>query len=387
MKRVFILVLIVLFLLPSCNQAKYLTKHGQYNQAVVEAVKKIRKKPDNEKAIEALRKSYPIANSKDLDRIKYLKQEGKPESWEEIHDRYILLKERQELVKTVLPINYAGGLTFEMFDYDADIIAAKKRAAEYLYVHAQVLLKSKNRFDARQAYYDLKKVKSFYENYENVDDLIPVAQKDGISHVSVRVEDKTLFKLPTLFQNQLIPDDFTGLNSDWVQYKKGSSSRHYDYMVDIEMNKIILSPKSVNQNNFTENMQIKDGWEYEYDSKGNVKKDSLGNDIKHIKYKNISCNVKEVIQRRDIHIQGRIIYKDNHSMKVLKTVPIQSDHIFESHYATANGDLNALKPETRALLDNPVIPVPADLEMIMFAGDKIKESIWQSLLANRGVLR
>ncbi|HPH19648.1 MAG TPA: hypothetical protein PLE32_12750 [Haliscomenobacter sp.] len=42
-----------------------------------------------------------------------------------------------------------------------------------------------------------------------------------------------------------------------------------------------VSPGTMRERQYEEQNQIQDGWVYEYDTRGNVKKDTAGNDIKY----------------------------------------------------------------------------------------------------------
>ena len=77
-------------------------------------------------------------------------------------------------------------------------------------------------------------------------------------------------------------------------------------------------PEEVKENNYSETKEIEDGFDYELDANGNVKKDTAGNDIKIIKYKTIRCNVKELHQFKTARISGTIDYLDNYNNKLLK---------------------------------------------------------------------
>ena len=51
---------------------------------------------------------------------------------------------------------------------------------------------------------------------------------------------------------------------------------------------------------------VEDGFTYQLDKKGNVMKDSLGNDIKTKKYKTLQCALIETIQSKACRIDGDI---------------------------------------------------------------------------------
>ncbi|MBN2683046.1 MAG: hypothetical protein JXR58_11100 [Bacteroidales bacterium] len=386
-KNLFILLIVAIFM-ASCNSAKYYYKNGEYHMATIEAVKKIRKKPTHEKAIEVLKKSYPLANDIELSRIKFLKQQGTPDVWDEVFVLYSRLKDRQDFVKTVLPVQYPGGtINFTMVDYDQEILNAKKNAAEYFYAHGQQLLEKNDRFAAREAFYEFQQVKRYYKDYRDVDKLMLQAREMGISHVFVTVEDNTIFKLPNSFKKSLVPQDLTPLNTEWVMFGDEPKDKFYHYRTSIKLNNIVISPAQVSEKQYTETKEIQDGWDYVLDANGNVMKDSLGNDLKTPKIKTISCIVTETSQRREVSLAGVVTYTDITTNQVIKEVPIIAEHFFENIWALANGDFAALPDRVLELMKNKPISIPLDFDMIFAAGDVLKGVVKQALLDHRRVPR
>ncbi|GAB4277098.1 MAG: hypothetical protein Kow0068_00020 [Marinilabiliales bacterium] len=356
--------------------------------AVTKAVKKIRKKPDSRKDIEVLEKAFPLANSIDLDRIKFLKAEGQPDVWDEVFERYSSLKRRQDLVKTVCPITLPERtVNFQFKDYDKDIIEAKKKAAEYFYVHGKSLLDKGDKLSAREAYNDFIKVKSYYKTYEDVDTYIEKARILGTSYALVQVVNNSVFKLPVDFKENLINLDYMQINHDWVEYdNKKRVGINYDYTIDVNIKIIDVLPEAIKEEHLTESKEVEDGFEYVLDSNGNVMKDSLGNDIKVPKTKTITCHVIKTYQHKAVHIEGSVDFYDNLAGKIIKSQPIAADFFFDNVYAIANGDLDALSESTKKLLNNKPLPFPADFDMIYGAGDILKQSIYDALKYNKSII-
>ena len=76
--------------------------------------------------------------------------------------------------------------------------------------------------------------------------------------------------------------------------------------------------------------------------KGNVMKDSLGNDIKTKKYKTLQCALIETVQSKACRIDGDIEIIQINPNKVLKKDPIGAQSNFEHISARALGDIQAL---------------------------------------------
>ena len=131
MKKVAYLLTIVL-VITSCVSSKKQLQKGNYDAAIEKSVKKLMKKPDNKEEILTLDKAYNIANEQDLSRVKYLKLESNPNTWDEILNHYLRLKNRQTLVRTVLPLRMPRRtIDYKYFDYDREIVEAKHKAANF----------------------------------------------------------------------------------------------------------------------------------------------------------------------------------------------------------------------------------------------------------------
>ena len=168
-----ILIILIGALFASCASSTKYFQRGQYDLAIARAVKKIKKKPTKEKEILILEKAYTKANAKDNERINFLRLEGSPEMWDEIYTRYSSMKNRQSLVKDVIPLEIPSTgrvVQFAMVDYDAEMINAKKKAAEYFYSHALTLLEKGDRENAKKAYFEFMRVKDLFPNYQDVNE-------------------------------------------------------------------------------------------------------------------------------------------------------------------------------------------------------------------------
>lgn len=380
--------LVLSVILAGCASSKKYLQKGQYDQAIYKAVKKIRKNPDSRKDIEVLEKAYPLANTIDFDRINFLKKEGRPDVWDEVFSLLSTLKSRQDLVKTVAPVKLNGRtINFEFKNYDNEIIEAKKKAAEYFYVHGKSLLNKGDKFSAREAYYDFKKVKSYYSTYEDVDKYLETSRIKGMSYALVGVVNNSYIKLPSEFKDNLINQDYLKINSEWVEYDNTKRTGiNYDYNININIKIVDVSPESVKEEHITESKEVKDGFNYALDSNGNVLKDSLGNDIKIPKTKTITCYVIKTFQHKAVHIEGDVEYFDVNAGKNIKSRTIAADHFFDNIFVIANGDIEALSESTRKLLGSKPLPFPTDFDMIYMVGETYKGIIFNALYDNKNLL-
>ena len=384
----FIVILLTVFIATGCVTSKKLYQKGRYDQALRKSVKKLRGNPEKTKEINILEKAFNSANEANNNRIKYLKTEGKPESWNEIFSNYSFLKDRQELVRTVLPLKDGSRvIDFPIIDYDNEIVNAKKNAAEYFYVHAKNLLSSNNRFKARDAYFELKKVKEYYNTYQDVDKYIEQARYMGITKVLLKFDNNTIIKLPPQYSKELLDFNTTRLNSEWVNYYVKSENMNFDNIVNVNLKIIDISPEKLKEKESVQTKTIQDGTEYQLDQHNNVIKDSLGNPIKIPRMVNISCKVLEILQQKAAHLEGQLEYSDNSDKSLITSKLIASDFFFEKRVVTANGDLRALDNETAKLIGKPPLPFPDNIQMVMGATDVFKKVMIDALIENKYIIK
>jgi hypothetical protein len=211
--------LLFLFAAYSCRSSKSFLQRGEYNEAVYKSVKKLQKNPSDREEAAVLLDAFNRAQQQDLDRISFLKKEGRPDIWEEIIGHYNAIRHRQELVKT-LPALSANGrpVSFSLINWEEGIIDAKQKAAAYLYTHSQSLLGSSHRQDARKAYSELSRLKELYPVYKDTDMLLEQAQKKGTTHILLKVENNSGAPMPPELEEELVNVPVRDLNKKWVRF-------------------------------------------------------------------------------------------------------------------------------------------------------------------------
>ena len=384
-KLAYLLTLVVIF--SSCSSSKKLMQKGNYDGAIGKSVKELRKNPDNAKQADILDRSYKIANERDNERIKFLKRENNPNNWDEVFILYSSLQNRQSLVRTVLPLNIDGrNIDYPYVDYDAEIIAAKNKAADYFYQNAQQLLKLGTKEGYRQAYDELMKASKYTGGqYLDIDRMIEEAQSKGMSRALVLVNNMTHINLDPVFVEDLLEINTDGLESPWVEFhfKDLDEQINYDYTIFINLESIMVSPDNVKESDKIYKKEIQDGFDYVLDTRGNVMKDTAGNDIKVPKYKTLSCTVIETHQNKSVHIEGNAEFLSNNPRKLLKKEPIGSENVFDHKSARAVGDIEALDSAARELIKSEYIPFPNDMQMIFNTTQTLKPAIRDAIYRNR----
>ena len=386
----FVLFIAFAILIAGCASSLKQLQRGDYEEAITTAVKKLRVDPTDQEQIEVLDKAYTLANQQDFDRIKFLKEEGSPYNWDEIFERNLKLKSRQEYVHTVLPLQLNGQpFDYEFIDYDGDLIQAKRRAANYFWTHANELMQKGDKESYRQAYKEFLKAKQYAGNIENINQLIEESHEKGISRVFVAFENKTQLNLPQQFTRDLMEFGIADFNTEWIEFhvSNPNNNTYFDYFSVINLNRIEVSPENVQQRDKTESKEVNDGWEYLLDNNGNVVKDAEGNDIKIAKKRTVTCTLIETLQQKVAKLEGTVDLVQNEPRKVVKQAPIVAESVFEHISARAVGDVNALSNESRQALQNKAVPFPRNEELIIAGAETLKNSIRQGLADLRSLVK
>lgn len=369
-----------------CGSSKKQLEKGNYDSAIEKSVKQLRKDRTDKKQIDILESAYKIANEQDNERVRFLKMEGKPNTWDEIYMVYKRLNDRQSLVRTVTPLNTGGrSVEFPYVDYLQDMVIAKRKAADFYYAHGIELMKSNIKESFRQAYNEFVRAKDYVGDYEGIDNKIMESRYKGMSRVFVSIQNKSILKFPKEFEDDLLALDLPNLNTNWVEYHTQNLNNNieYDYFVNVNIKNVAVSPDQTMQIDSVFKKEIEDGFSYVLDKKGNVIKDTLGNDIKQKKYKTVQCALAETVQRKSCRIDGDIEVIQMNPDKVLKKDPIGAQSNFENISSRALGDLQALTPQQLNRTRSQLVPFPSDIEMVIRCSESLKQAIRRAIQNNR----
>ena len=386
MKRVIPFIIVLAIIMSGCGSSKKQLERGNYDSAIEKSVKQLRKDRSDKKQIIILEQAYKIANEQDNERVRFLKMEGKPNNWDEIYQVYKRLNDRQTLVRTVTPLkDGARSVEFPYVDYMQDMVTAKRKAADFYYAHGLELMKSNIKESYRQAYYEFQRAKDYVGDYEGINNKILDAKQKGMSRAFVAIQNKSILKFPKEFEDDLLALDLPRLNSEWVEYHTQNLDPNiqYDYIINVNVKNIAVSGDNTMQRDSVIKKEIEDGYTYVLDKKGNVMKDTLGNDIKQKKYKTVQCALVETIQRKSCRIDGDIEVIQMNPNKVLKKDPMGAQSNFENISSRALGDLQALNAQQLERTRSQIVPFPSDIEMVIRCSESLKQAIRGSMQNNK----
>ncbi|NQX85526.1 MAG: hypothetical protein HRT67_06425 [Flavobacteriaceae bacterium] len=353
---------------------------GNYEQAISKALKKLENNKDKKRKqdyIVMLKDAYYKILDKDLITINHLKKDGNPELFEDILDIYLDLEARQNAIKAVMPLKINNKpLKLQFKDYATLIATYRTKVSEYKYNSALALMDSYNKLDFRDAYQIFASIEVINPNYKSVRSLMKTAHQKGTHHVLVSIKNNTNQVIPRQLEDDLLDFDTYGLNHFWTVYHANPSDNlDYDFSMELQLQQILVSPEQVNSRQLLREKDIVDGWEYVLDDNGNVAKDSLGNDIKIDKITTIKAEFFKVQQIKSTRVFSKVEFFDTQTHTRIDTFPIESEFVFENHYATFRGDRRALKDKDKDLLNNKALLFPSNEQMAFETGEDIKQQL------------
>lgn len=383
MKKFIYLLSIILFI-ASCTTSKSYLKQKRYDLAIEKSSNKLSSKPTKEKEIAVLHKAYVIANSKDRDRVNFLRSSGQADIWDEVFEIYSRMKRRQDMVKYLSP-EILKKINFVEYNYDTDIHQAKLAAAEYFYANGQRLLNLNDRISARSAYNEFQKVRRYFSNFRDTELLLKKAEDLGTVNILFTVQNATNLIMPRGFSEELTRIGLFEMNQLFRRfYSEYDENIQYHYSVVLYLNDIFISPEQVRERQYSEYKEIQDGFQYKLDSKGNVMKDSLGNDIKIPKYVRIGCDIIEVHQSKSVAINSVISIRNDRNHMIIQE-PQTFEWFFDNRYITYRGDQRAMSDETRRKLNLRPMPFPNTEYMILQTNELAKRRTKDFVYRNRHI--
>jgi tetratricopeptide (TPR) repeat protein len=381
-----VLIAIVALLLSACSATKGYLKQGNYDAAVNAAAHKLMASKNKQKEILYLEEAFAKANKQDLDRAMILKKEGNPGNWGQIYETYARIRKRQQLVQPLLPLfikKEFRNANVVIVNVDQELVEAKKNAAEYLYSSGNMLLAAGDKKSAREAWARYNEACDYYANYKDIRDKMNEAYAKGKVYIKVTTLNDSKIIMPEEFEADIKKINTSGLNQFWEDYHTTPNPNvTYDFDVVLKIKKIDITPERVSENNVPFSKSIQDGWTYVYDKRGNVVKDSLGNDIKNPKFITVTAVVKQGKQNKMCMMAGEIVVVNSNTKQQITSTTFNEQVVFDNNFAVYTGDKRAISPEMMRQIGGGPIPFPPDGKMIMDNSSAVKGRLQNFLNSN-----
>lgn len=349
MKNILYLLLLV-FLLGSCSSSKSYLERSNEEKALVDAVKKLSKSPNDAEAKAAVPVLYKSIEQTHLNKIASYKTSKDAERWNSILNSY---QELQLAYETVIN-NTAAFKLVNPTNYSAEILETKEAAALDYYQLGQLYQAKAGRDHAKKAYQFFKKSDKYMPGFKDAAAQMNQAYENSVVDVIINpVEDNSYF-----------------FNSNW-----GNSGYHYSN----EYFQQTLLRELQNENNSSRyaarfysewqarrdqvdpewvvdlrlrNLQVPYPHHYQYNrrvsNKIQVGTDTSGNPVFQQVYANLKITRSSFTAQAELEVNIRdVVNKKNISNRIFR-----DDYRWQEEYATYSGDSRALSSEDWYLVNN-----------------------------------
>jgi len=392
MRRILPIVLLI-FTIIACNSVRRTEQAlntGNFDLAIDQAVENLRNDKEarrKEEFVVLLERAFKKAVKEDEILLNRLKADPNPNVLEPIYETYVNLENRQAKIRPLLPLRiFSTGkeATFKFQDYSQNIISSRQTLSNHLLEQARSQLLNASTLQAREIYNDLEYLNNINPNYRDVRSLMNQALEKGTDYILVNLRNDTQQVIPQRLEEELLNFSTYGLNDQWTVYHvEQQPNLFYDYDMDIAFRNIIISPDQVLQRELQKERSIKDGFNYELDSNGNVKKDSLGNDIKTDRFITVRANVFQSTQNKEASIDANVLIKNRRDGQLIDRFPLVSNYLFSYIYGRVEGDRRALEADYLETLNPEAVPFPSDEQLIYNAGEDLKLQLKQLITGLR----
>jgi len=179
MKRIFIPIFLLLgaVLFDSCTSGKVAYEKGNYDEAVLKAISRLRKSPNNKKASQTLMQAYPLTISWHQDNISRIKQSNDDFKWERVITEY---RQVNYLYEQLNRCPACLRLVNNPVNYVTELNIAREKAAEIRYQRGEELLtrarSTRNRNEAIEAFRHFEVACNLMGEYKDARDRLAEAR-------------------------------------------------------------------------------------------------------------------------------------------------------------------------------------------------------------------
>lgn len=374
--------MLALILTAGCRSVEKMIDHGDYDAALLKSIRKISGKEGlKEKYVVAVEGALNKANNRDMDFIRQRFSSERASDWQQVIDHLRSIEKRQSAIDPLLPIISKDGrkANFTFIKTDELSKTAIEKFLTYTYRDGKQLLEKAREYDkaaARKAFSTFESLWKYTDVFRDAHLLQGEAEELGISRISVNIENATYTPIPDLLLSDLLALGFR--DEQWIKYDFNGNIQFPDQEITVVLQDLEIEPEQINEKIYYDQKRIQDGFRYELDKNGNVKKDSLGNDIKIPEFKNIKARISHIQQLKHGYIGGYIL-NTNLSNGRVQQLPFDTHVVFEHNYAIFRGDRRALSEASKALMGTSPQPFPSDAQFVSDLVTNLKPVLKNSL--------
>ncbi|MCF8238869.1 MAG: hypothetical protein K9I85_11975 [Saprospiraceae bacterium] len=390
MKTLYIYPVLLILLVGACRSPQRFYEKGKYTKSVEEALTLVRKGKAEDKDIRTLELAFNQINTREISQLEKLLNSPSPDRWEELLTVAERIEQRQEWIKPYLPITYPRSgqpVSLRLYPLRDLIPQARIKAADRRIVlgeQALELAETGDKKAAREAYGHFTQSLFFRPGDAATRKLQDRAETLSYSLMRLQIDNQARAFLPGSFRLQLEQTFASSVDHRWLRIlPDGAPCRDCDLETMIVLTDVNVSPDKVDERKWKERNTVEDGFRYALDERGNVRKDTNGNDIKIAVYKEVWAEVFETRQFKGARLEGIMEVRDLRSGRILRRIPVAAETQFLAESVWFQGDKRALDPKTVKQLKNHPIPFPDEQDILADAADLFREEVGRQARENR----
>jgi hypothetical protein len=365
MKKIVLLV-ICAFVLFACSSKKGYLDRNDADRSLQEAVKKINKNPDDEKATEAIPQLYNLIKKKHLDQIAAYNQSQQLNKWDNIVNEYEYLQAAYNAIMN-------APAAFKLVNpesYSTNIVEANESGAAAYYENGNSFFDKPGRDNAKAAYAAYKKAGKFVPGYKDINEKMQKAYENAIINVIINpVQDNSFFSnngwgnygmnySNEYFQQNLLRD-LSNYGRNPAKYYNQWDARRLnvtpDWTVDFRINSVLVPNPQTSYSSRTVNKQLQIGT------------DTAGRPV----YNNVSATINitrtSFISRANMEVNiTDLITRKNMSYR-----NYNEEYKWEQESATFSGDRRAISQRDWDMINNSGLNAPRKEEILVGLYKKI----------------
>lgn len=390
--RNFLLLLLLAGLFAGCNTYKRAQKEiysGNFDEALDGMLKKYANRSVKEKDIQRwaglFNEAYTKANNENIEHIQRSQfQAESSEKYRTIYNNYVALQARYDKLKPYLPIKVNEvTIPIQHENFYTQLESSRHRLADALYIEGDLLLKSGDKFDARNAFGKFSEIAQLMPQYPQIKERIDMAYEKGLTHILVTVNNDSRSILPRNLHQDLTFMQMDNSQFFWQKFHNQPGNFPLDYFVELNFKDISITPELIDRKMSIVEKTWIDSSIYMSDERGKPLKDSSGRQIKQYAHKKASCKVFEIFQKKSAIIQSEFIILDAQQRLLSRVSPINSRFDFDNVAYKIEGNEMALEDKfLRKIKRSQFLPFPNDEQMVFDCGQDIKYQFSQFLASN-----
>jgi hypothetical protein len=356
------LVLAISTLIAGCNSGKNLYVKGNYYEAVLRSVDKLRKSPNSKKARETLANAYPSAVNTFLDQLENDKNSNI--DFKNTNAVYTFQK-LNRMYESIQRSPAAKEVITNPNKYYKSLENVKPLAAEEQYEAGIYQLSVGYRENAKQAYYNFLEADKFVSNYKDVSDKIDEAYNLSIIHIIADLKPvqsrfydlsaDVFYSQVKHVLNQIEQKEFIRFYS--LEEAKNMNLKDPDQILEINFEDFVVGETHTKER--VEKME-RDSLKVGEVTLDDGSKEDVYGTVKAV----VSINRMEVISKGIINLS---ITQNGNENKKLIFEDIAGNYVWFNEWGFYNGDERALTEEQLAICHRKRIdPIPPQQMFVEF---------------------